>query len=102
MGKTGSVNWMQIKGVRGQIRLVSEKDAEVKRPGPNQRFKSHSRLKKLERFTREGEGRGETGGRRGRPGGSRGGMRGKPDARFRRRIRRSKSSMLGSKQKSKK
>jgi len=33
MGKTGTVNWMQVKGVKGQIRLVPQKDAEVKKPG---------------------------------------------------------------------
>ncbi|MDD1678276.1 MAG: DUF5350 domain-containing protein [Methanomicrobiales archaeon] len=107
MGKTGSVNWMQVKGVNAQIRLVPEKDANVKKPGPNQRFKGHAVLKKLERYTREGEsqgsrgGAGRSGGRGGR--GRRGGRgAGKPDPRFRRRITRSKSSMLGSKQKAKK
>jgi hypothetical protein len=105
MGKTGSVNWMQVKGVEGQIRLVPEKDAEVKKPGPNQRFKGHAVLKKLERYTREGEGQGSRGGGRsgGRGGRGRGGRgAGKPDPRFRRRITRSKGSMLGSKQKAKK
>jgi hypothetical protein len=107
MGKTGSVNWMQVKGVKAQIRLVPEKDMEVKKPGPNQRFKGHAVLKKLERYTREGESSGPRGGGRsgGRGGGrgSRGGRgAGKPDPRFRRRIRRAKSSMLGSKQKAKK
>ena len=67
MGKTGSVNWMQIKGVQAQIRLVPEKDSEVKKPGPNQRFKGHAVLKKLERYTREGESQGSRGG--GRSGG---------------------------------
>lgn len=104
MGKTGSVNWMQVKGAKAQIRLVPQKDADVKKPGPNQRFKVHAVLKKLERYTREGEGR-DGGARRGRPRGGRRGGRGasnKPDPRFRRRIRRSKTSALGSKQKSKK
>jgi hypothetical protein len=104
MGKTGSVNWMQVKGVKAQIRLVPEKDTEIKKPGPNQRFKGHAVLKKLERYTREGESQGSRGGGRagGRGGRGRGRGAGKPDPRFRRRIRRSKSSMLGSKQKAKK
>ncbi len=54
MGKTGSVNWMQVKGVKGQIRLVPQKDAEVKKPGPNQRFKPNAGT----RFARIGRGRG--------------------------------------------
>lgn len=99
MGKTGSVNWMQIKGVRGQIRLVPEKDGDVKRPGPNQRFKPHSDLKKFERLMKGGE---EGGARRGGRSFGRTGPQGKPDPRYRRRIRRKKSSMMGSKQKGKK
>lgn len=100
MGKTGSVNWMQIKGVKAQIRLVPQKDADVKRPGPNQRFKVHAVLKKLERASRDaGDSRGGPAGRRGR-GGGRG--TGTPDPRVRRRIRRAKSSQLGQKQKAKK
>jgi hypothetical protein len=105
MGKTGTVNWMQVKGVKAQIRLVPQKDMEVKKPGPNQRFKGHAVLKKLERYTREGEAQGQRGGSRGRGRGARGRGRGgaaKPDPRFRRRIRRAKGSMLGSKQKAKK
>ncbi|MDD3912078.1 MAG: DUF5350 domain-containing protein, partial [Methanocorpusculum sp.] len=42
MGKTGSINWHQVKGVNGQIRLVPQKEGEVKKPGPNQRFKRAS------------------------------------------------------------
>ena len=104
MGKTGSVNWMQVKGAKTQIRLVPQKDTEVKKPGPNQRFKGHAVLKKLERYTREGdrEGGSRGGARGGRGGRGRGRGTGKPDPRFRRRIRRSKGSMLGSKQKAKK
>ncbi|MEA5037329.1 MAG: DUF5350 family protein, partial [Methanocorpusculum sp.] len=26
MGKTGSINWHQVKGVNGQIRLVPQKE----------------------------------------------------------------------------
>ena len=37
MGKTGSVEWVKVKGRNGQIRLVSRKKANTKRPGPAQR-----------------------------------------------------------------
>ncbi|HUK39299.1 MAG TPA: DUF5350 domain-containing protein [Methanomicrobiales archaeon] len=95
MGKTGSVNWMQVKGVKGQIRLVPQKDAEVKKPGPNQRFKPNAlaRSAKSEEIMS-------------RPGGARRGGRGRggreKDPRLRRRIRRSKSAVMGAKAKAKK
>mgnify|MGYP006268699757 CR=1 FL=1 len=95
MGKTGSVNWMQVKGVKGQVRLVPQKDGEVKKPGPNQRFKPNAGT----RFSKSPE---EAGGR---PGGLRGGRgRGgrEKDPRLRRRIRRSKSAVMGAKSKAKK
>ena len=38
MGKTGSVEWYQIKGRKGQVRLVRRQDANVKRPGPLHRY----------------------------------------------------------------
>ena len=99
MGKTGSVNWMQVKGVKGQVRLVPQKDGEVKKPGPNQRFKpdAAARSKKVEEeMARQG---GQRGGR-GRGGRGRGGR--EKDPRLRRRIRRSKSSVMGAKSKAKK
>jgi len=99
MGKTGSVNWMQVKGVKGQVRLVPQKDGEVKKPGPNQRFKpdAAARFAKAE----EQMGGGRPGGRgRGRGGRGRGGQ--EKDPRLRRRIRRSKSSVMGAKSKAKK
>ena len=99
MGKTGTVNWMQVKGVKGQIRLVPQKDAEVKKPGPNQRFKPSSTIRKFSRSSdEEMQGR-PRGGRGGRGRGGRGQM---TDQRLRRRIRRSKVSMMGAKQKAKK
>ena len=65
MGKTGTTNWMQVKGVKGQIRLVPQKDAEVKKPGPNQRFKPSSTIRKFSRSSDEEQ--------QGRPRGGRGG-----------------------------
>jgi hypothetical protein len=101
MGKTGSVNWMQVKGVKGQVRLVPQKDGEVKKPGPNQRFKPNAGTrfaKSEEEMARGGRAGGRPGGRGGR---GRGGGREK-DPRLRRRIRRSKSAVMGAKSKAKK
>jgi hypothetical protein len=109
MGKTGTTIWAQVKGVKGQIRLVPKKEAELKTPGPNQRFKVGANVKKADeaaeqqfggRGGRRGGGRGGRGGR----GGSRGGDRGTPERTgnplIRRRMRRAKVSALGTKQKS--
>lgn len=38
MGKTGSVEWVKLRGRKGQIRLVPRKNANTKRPGPAQRY----------------------------------------------------------------
>jgi hypothetical protein len=99
MGKTGSVNWNQVKGAKGQIRLVPQKDADVKKPGPNQRFRANSELRRLSRKA-EGEGRRGGGPRGGRS--SRGRPKGEPDKRLRRHVRRAKISILGLKGKAKK
>jgi len=94
MGKTGSVNWMQVKGVKGQIRLVPQKDGEVKKPGPNQRFKPNAGTR-FSKSPEEGNQRGPRRGVRGRGGREK-------DPRLRRRIRRSKSAVMGAKSKAKK
>ncbi len=110
MGKTGTTLWSQVKGVKGQIRLVPKKEGERKSPGPNQRFKSSINLKKMDQAAAE-EQRGGRGGRGGRRGGSRGGRRGgdrsggsgmnesTASPLIRRRMRRSKVSVLGAKAK---
>lgn len=74
MGKTGTTQWVQIKGAKGQLRLVPAKEGNIKKPGPNQRYKAGITLKKLEALTeasarnpRRRGGRGGRGGR-GRPG----------------------------------
>ncbi len=104
MGKTGSVQWTQVKGVKGQIRLVPRAEGELKKPGPNQRFKAGASVKKLEEATGEGHGgfRGRSGGRGGRGGGRGRGSESGPVANpmVRRAMRRSKASVLGAKQKS--
>lgn len=105
MGKTGTTQWVQVKGVKGQIRLVPKSEAELKRPGPNQRFKAGASLKKLEQDSGDGRG-GPRGGRRGGRGGRGGGRGSRVDSgpvanpMVRKSMRRSKSSMMGAKQKS--
>lgn len=112
MGKTGTTIWAQVKGVKGQIRLVPKKEAELKTPGPNQRFKQGASIKKADEGTEEQQGgfrgRGGRGGGRGR-GGRGGGRRGSDrdgvertgNPLIRRRMRRAKVSAMGTKQKSK-
>ena len=88
MGKTGSINWHQVKGVNGQIRLVPQKEGEVKKPGPNQRFKRASIVSKIESRMANAPQQGRRGPKI-------------ADQRIRRRIRRSKKSMMGAKAKAK-
>lgn len=106
MGKTGTTNWCQVKGAKGQIRLVSQKDSEAKRPGPNQRYKSDAALRKITKRTESEDGR--RGGRGGRSGGrGRGRGRGRDaeqaagDSKVRRHIPRPKVAIMGAKQKAK-
>jgi hypothetical protein len=88
MGKTGTTKWVQVKGVKGQIRLVPQKEGK---PGPNQRFKSGSTLKKVMASAAEEQGRGRRRGGRG--------AQKQVDRRVRRRIRRSQKSVMGLKSK---
>jgi hypothetical protein len=102
MGKTGTTQWVQVKGVKGQIRLVPKREGELKRPGPNQRFKAGASLRKLEQAM--GDSRGGRSGGRGRRGGARGRGRGESgpvaNPMVRKSMRRSKISIMGAKQKS--
>ena len=110
MGKTGTTIWAQVKGVKGQIRLVPKKESELKTPGPNQRFKQGVTVKNVDEVSeqqfggRGGRRGGGRGGRGGSRGGSRGGDRGAPERTgsplIRRRMRRAKVSALGTKAKS--
>ena len=112
MGKTGTTLWSQVKGVKGQIRLVPKKEGDRKSPGPNQRFKSSVNLKKIDQAAAEeqqrgrGGRRGGAGGRGGRRGGDRSGGSGMNESTasplIRRRMRRAKVSALGAKAKSSK
>jgi len=106
MGKTGSVQWVQVKGVKGQIRLVPKAEGEIKRAGPNQRFKAGASLKKLEAATGDGRGGQRRGGSRGGGRGGRGARGGRSEQgpaanpMIRRPMRRAKASIMGAKQKS--
>jgi len=40
MGKTGSIQWIKIKGRKGQIRKVASSESGYKRPGPLQKYTS--------------------------------------------------------------
>ena len=105
MGKTGTTIWAQVKGVKGQIRLVPKSEGDLKSPGPNQRFKAGVNIKKVNAMDEEARGRG--GGRGGRRGGRRGGDRSggsglnesTASPLIRRRMRRAKVSALGAKAK---
>ena len=111
MGKTGTTLWSQVKGVKGQIRLVPKKEGERKSPGPNQRFKSSINLKKIDQAAgrraarrpgwRTARRQPGPGGRR--SGGDRSGGSGLNESTasplIRRRMRRAKVSMLGAKAK---
>src|SRR5208283_3234433 len=104
MGKTGTTLWSQVKGVKGQIRLVPKKEGERKSPGPNQRFRSSVNLKKIDQAAAEEQRGGRGGARRGgRRGGDRSGGSGMNESTasplIRRRMRRAKVSMLGAKAK---
>jgi hypothetical protein len=106
MGKTGTTSWAQVKGVKGQIRLVPKKEGEHKTPGPNQRFKAGANVKQLDAIAEATGGRGGAGGRRGggRRGGDRSGGSGMNESTanpmIRRHMRRAKVSALGAKAKS--
>jgi hypothetical protein len=106
MGKTGTTIWAQIKGVKGQIRLVPKSEGDLKTPGPNQRFKAGVNIKKVNAMDEEARGRGGArgGGKRGgRRGGDRSGGSGLNESTasplIRRRMRRAKVSALGAKAK---
>ncbi len=50
MGKTGSIEWVKIKGRRGQVRQVAKSETIYKKPGPSQRYTAAgSRVKKIKR-----------------------------------------------------
>lgn len=40
MGKTGSIQWVKIKGRKDKVRLVEHSNVTYKRPGPAQRYSS--------------------------------------------------------------
>ena len=105
MGKTGTTIWAQVKGVKGQIRLVPKKEGEGKTPGPNQRFKAGANVKQVDQMAEAMGGQRRGGGKRGgRRGGDRSGGSGLNESTanpmIRRRMKRAKVSALGTKAKS--
>jgi hypothetical protein len=106
MGKTGTTLWAQVKGVKGQIRLVPKKEGEPKTPGPTQRVKAGAHTTQLDQMAEAMGGR--SGGRGGKRGGRRGGDRSggsginesTANPMIRRHMRRAKVSALGAKAKS--
>ncbi len=49
MGKTGTTTWIKIKGRKGQTRLVPGKYQHYKKPGPNQRYTSYGKRRRIKR-----------------------------------------------------
>lgn len=50
MGKTGSIEWVKIKGRKGQVRQVAKAETLYKKPGPMQKYASTgARIKKIRR-----------------------------------------------------
>lgn len=47
MGKTGSVEWVQIRGRKGQMRLVPRGESKASKPGPGQRYDSKGFLRRI-------------------------------------------------------
>ncbi len=46
MGKTGTTQWIKIKGRKGQTRLVPSKYQNYKKPGPNQKYTSDGKRRR--------------------------------------------------------
>ncbi len=47
MGKTGSVEWVQIRGRKGQMRLVPRGDSAANKPGPAQRYDAKGFVRRI-------------------------------------------------------
>lgn len=46
MGKTGSVQWIQIKNRSGKVRLVPVGESRYKKPGPCQRYNAKGAVRR--------------------------------------------------------
>ncbi len=53
MGKTGSVEWVQIRGRKGQMRLVPRGDSQANKPGPSQRYDSKGFVSRVSARTKK-------------------------------------------------
>ncbi len=53
MGKTGSVEWVQIRGRKGQMRLVPRGESVANKPGPGQRYDSKGFVSRVSQRTKK-------------------------------------------------
>ena len=53
MGKTGSVEWYQVRGRKGQMRLVPRGDSAANKPGPGQRYDSQGFVRRVSARTKK-------------------------------------------------
>jgi len=53
MGKTGSIEWVQIRGRKGQMRLVPRGDSQAGKPGPAQRYDAKGFLRRIIRRSKK-------------------------------------------------
>ena len=47
MGKTGSIEWVQIRGRKGQMRYVPKGESSASKPGPSQRYDSKGFVRRI-------------------------------------------------------
>ncbi len=53
MGKTGSVEWVQIRGRKGQMRLVPKGESAANKPGPGQRYDARGFVSRVSQRTKK-------------------------------------------------
>jgi hypothetical protein len=53
MGKTGSIEWVQIRGRKGQMRLVPRGDSQANKPGPSQRYDARGFVSRVSARTKK-------------------------------------------------
>ncbi len=53
MGKTGSIEWVQIRGRKGQMRLVRKGDSQANNPGPCQRYDARGFVSRVSARTKK-------------------------------------------------
>jgi hypothetical protein len=53
MGKTGSIEWVQIRGRKGQMRLVPKGESAANKPGPSQRYDARGFVSRVSSRTKK-------------------------------------------------